>query len=366
MKRSYSLVPARVRAAGRFRYVLREGGASLRQWNVSRDELIVPMYIDLGDGETLPVTHVGQEAFYNTNARCIGLPDTVRTIGVRAFAASDALRVVRVPASVRMIDSSAFAASPDVVLEVEEGSYAWRFAQVKGLRYTTSSADCPQEPDRRHVCGDWVYRLTEEGRAVLREYCGDCEALDVPAQVDGYPVVRLEDWCFDSNPFLREVYIPEGVTSLGVECFGRCVQLQHVSLPDSLQWLGEGAFANCIRLREVVIPDGVRRIPGLCFARCCRLREVMLPAHLRHIGHFAFCSCQELRMIFLPDRVEKLAAGVFFGCESLEYIALNEGLRQIGPNAFQHCEALRMPEAPATLEESAMDALRDLPGWPED
>lgn len=359
-KRKYSLAPARLRAAGRFRYVMCQGEASLRSWNVSRDEMCLPERIG---GRALIA--IGREAFYQTNARRIVLPGTVCKIGARAFAQSPRLQAVRIPAGVQLIDRSAFGGSENVVLEVEPGSYAERYARVMGIRSVCGTADCDLTRRRSLRWGDWICRMTEEDTVVLREYCGSDAVVDVPARVNGLPVVRLDDWCFDSCAFLEAVNIPEGVTSLGRECFARCTQLHSVSLPDSLQWLGAGAFANCIRLRWIGIPDQVRSIPPMCFINS-GLRQMHLPGDLRHIGNGAFSLCRALREAVLPPRTQKVEMNAFRDCDELQQLTMNEGLTWVGGDAFAGCSGLYMPALPASLNPACRMEFRDCIGAPED
>ncbi|MBQ4505857.1 MAG: leucine-rich repeat protein [Firmicutes bacterium] len=50
------------------------------------------------------------------------------------------------------------------------------------------------------------------------------------------------------DPSLKQSTIPEGVTSIGQECFSNCNSLTSVTLPDSLTSIGSKCFAYCTKL----------------------------------------------------------------------------------------------------------------------
>jgi len=50
--------------------------------------------------------------------------------------------------------------------------------------------------------------------------------------------------------------IPEGVTSIGNNCFGGCGSLKSIDIPASVTEIGDDAFFDCISLKTVNMPDG--------------------------------------------------------------------------------------------------------------
>lgn len=358
-------------ASGRIRYTRCFGGATLHALNLSRDVLALPADIQARNGDMLPLREIAEEAFYQTTARCIILPNTLQSIGPCAFSNSEALQAVWIPPSVTLIDRSSFAFDDNLTLYVIRGSYADHFARALNLRVSYEPLVNTDAFNRDRISGDWIYRLTASGKAVLREYLGSEAQLAIPAQVDGHDVIRLDDWCLDSLIWLEEVFIPEGVTSLGQECFGGCVWLTSVTMPNSVRWIGEGAFANCLRLTNVILSDAIRVIPAVCFFNCRALRNVVLPQALRCIGMQAFACCSALQEIELPPNVRKICMGAFFSAFSMTRLTLNEGLACISRSAFEYCKWLRMPELPLSLPASEWAAFKDCIGaedidWPEE
>lgn len=81
------------------------------------------------------VRTIKSEAFLSTTAEEIVLPEGVEVIGSRAFADSDALRLINLPASLTSIAEDAFENSGSVCLICAENSVGQRFAESSGLVY---------------------------------------------------------------------------------------------------------------------------------------------------------------------------------------------------------------------------------------
>lgn len=76
-------------------------------------------------------------------------------------------------------------------------------------------------------------------------------ALVIPEQIDGKPVVAIDNDVFFECDGLTSVSIPEGVTKIGGLAFRNCRNLQTVSLPSTLASVGQYAFDGCSALTDV-------------------------------------------------------------------------------------------------------------------
>lgn len=90
------------------------------------------------------------------------------------------------------------------------------------------------------------------------------------------------------------------VTSIGLEAFTTCEQLESVSLPSSLTKIGSDAFSYT-GLKSIVIPENVESIGISAFCGCSNLTEIELSPALRKIGNNAFAHTA-LTTILLPER----------------------------------------------------------------
>ena len=78
---------------------------------------------------------IEDEAFMNSDAEEITVPDGVRSIGARTFANCENLKIVRLPGSATYIASDAFLRGEQAVFYVPEGSYAMEFAKSRGYAF---------------------------------------------------------------------------------------------------------------------------------------------------------------------------------------------------------------------------------------
>ena len=128
--------------------------------------------------------------------------------------------------------------------------------------------------------------------------------------------------------------IPEGVTSIGEECFSECTSLTSIQLPSSLINIGERAFSHT-NISTITIPEGVTSIGENCFYQCTSLTSVQLPSTLRSIGKSAFYHTN-ISTITIPEGVTSIGEICFWGCSSLISVQLPSSLISIGDEAFYH------------------------------
>ena len=114
---------------------------------------------------------------------------------------------------------------------------------------------------------------------------------------NNYTVKTIADNAFKNFSKLKQIEIPDCVTSIGNEAFESCSSLTSVSLPDGIHSIGYEAFGWCSSLSSVNFPKGLQRIRFYAFYGCNALLSVTLPASLNKIGDGAFGSCYRLNVV---------------------------------------------------------------------
>lgn len=154
-----------------------------------------------------------------------------------------------------------------------------------------------------------------------------------------YKLTHIADSAFRYKSYVKSVYIPEGVKTIGTEAFRECKNLAVVNIPNSVVEVEDYAFYACeniyslrlserlteiataafcgSKIKKVEIPEGVTRIKLDAFGNCLELEEVILPETLQAIERGAFYNCPSLREITIPARVTKIGEFQFFECTSL-------------------------------------------------
>ena len=103
-----------------------------------------------------------------------------------------------------------------------------------------------------------------------------------------------------------KIVIPEGVTTVGVSSF-EATAIESVELPSSLVTVTDGAmaidaigahaFENCRSLREINIPESITTIQTSVFSGCSSLTTITLPKGITGVRGSAFQDCIGLKEI---------------------------------------------------------------------
>lgn len=134
--------------------------------------------------------------------------------------------------------------------------------------------------------------LTDEVGAV---YCsGTLVLYPEDATATSYTVREgttvIGEYAFQSNAYIQDVILPDGVLMLDRSAFSGCCELRHVNLPDSLLIIGDSAFYYCPKLEGVVLPPHLYAIGPSAFVDCWKLTSIDIPETVRYIGSEAFCN----------------------------------------------------------------------------
>lgn len=94
----------------------------------------------------------------------------------------------------------------------------------------------------------WIYTI-EDNAVKITGYTGTETVLNIPSEIDGYPVYSITGLAGNNN--ITEVNIPEGVEGIEDNAFCNCENLKTVNCPSTLLYIGIGAFENCFELTDV-------------------------------------------------------------------------------------------------------------------
>ncbi|WP_293694644.1 CapA family protein [uncultured Agrococcus sp.] len=232
------------------------------------------------------------------------------------------------------------------------------------------------------------------GKGTIRKYLGSEQTVQVPAEVNGVPIIAIGPGAFEANTTVRRVVLPNGLERMGRRAFANTPglveielpetlreigdrafegtsSLEHVELPDALTELRPGTFRRAKRLQSVGLPYGLTRIGKECFKECeslhelyyfskrgisdvmtsdRALREDALPNEIKFVGAGAFSFCRSLTRVDVPYLVQDIAAETFLGCRSLSHVGLHNQLKSIGKKAFRGCVALKELHVPFTCK----------------
>ena len=221
--------------------------------------------------------------------------------------------------------------------------------------------------------GNFGYRLTKSGNAVIFNYYGNKTDVVFPATLDGHKVTAIDTGVNFNDDYTNfgKVTISKGIKKICGGAFENCKidtlvlpstvttienyafcgnDFESVKLPEKALNLGEEVFASCYSLKKVTLPSKLTKIPKSFFSGCKKLKEIKLPAKVKSIGEGAFLGCKKLSKVTFNSKLTKIGKRAFENCEALTSVKLNEGLKTICEDAFTECYTLKKVYLPYTLK----------------
>ncbi len=302
------------------------------------------------------VTSIGAEVFIDChNLTSIVIPNSITSIGNKAFYSCNSLTVVYYGGTEEQWSNIVIGSENDPLLNATI-IYEWSGE--------LDEPDIPEDVIASGECGEnltWV--LTEDGTLTIS---GEGE---------------MDDYAWGSSPLynysdsILAVVVEDGVTSIGNSTFYYCESLTSIVIPDSITSIGDYAFYRCKSLTSIVIPDSVTNIGNYVFF-CAGLQSFIvdsanayycsedgvlfdknkttllnypvgntrttytIPSSVTNIGDLAFRNAQYLASIVLPDGLISIGDEVFAYCSSLETIEIPNSVENIGERMFEYCKHL--------------------------
>ena len=211
-------------------------------------------------------------------------------------------------------------------------------------------------------CNGVTYKVTTIGSSAFRK-CTGLTSVTIPNSVTkigtqafdgctGLTEVHITDigaWCnikfdgFTANPLfyahklylngeeVKDLVIPNTVTTIGNYAFDGCSGLTSVTIPKSVTTIGSDAFLNCTGLTKVHITD-IGAWCNIKFDDCPSLndyklylngeevKDLVIPDTVTTIGDWAFSGCTGLTSVTIPNSVTSIGRYAFYGCNNLKTI----------------------------------------------
>lgn len=123
---------------------------------------------------------------------------------------------------------------------------------------------------------------------------------------------------FVNHPYITEVYLGRGVTSLGEEAFFACESLWRVGFSDAITETGTATFGYNSNLTSLSLGNGIKTIGDRAFANCPALQEIVIPDSVTTIDDSAFVGCYGAVRVTLGKNLQVVKELAFWGIDALE------------------------------------------------
>ena len=274
--------------------------------------VVIPESV-VNEGKKYSVTSIGNYAFsYCSGLTSVTISNSVTTIGQEAFSSCSSLTSITIPNSVTSIGSHAFLSCSGLTSVHIIDIAAWCNISFSNFGSNPLS---------------FAHHLYLNGEEV--------KDLVIPNSV-----TSIDSYAFSGCSGLTTVTIPNSVTSISEQAFSNCSGLIVVTIPNSVTFIGNAAFANCSGLTSVIIPNSVTSIGSSVFSGCSGLTSVTIPNNVTFISNYAFMDCSGLTSVSIPNSVTSIGDKAFNGCIGLTSMIIPNSVTSIGELAFSSCSDL--------------------------
>lgn len=268
----------------------------------------------------------------------------------------------------------------------------WLFAAVGGVSIMLAgNVWAGGEPDEMEATvggTTWYYQI-ERGAALI---CGAKEvgvSLSIPEELDGNPVMSIEDWAFEDCEKLETVTIPSRLLNVCGNAFSGCSKLKSfiidpgntnykfedgllmsangkelvrasaaissLIVPESVTCIGECAFNGLTELSSIAIGRNVEDIEDFAFGGCRALTTITVdPANRKYKvknglllgderdGKYLVRASADCTALETPKGVTVIGSDAVSDIETLESVTISDDVREIAESAFNGSSRLSM------------------------
>lgn len=339
-------------------------------------DIIIPELVTYC-GKNYNVTAIDEIAFYESWLNSIVIPNSITTIGRKAFYCCLDLESISIGQSVNNIGESAFSGCSSIK------SLTWNAVNCM------TNGDMSTSKIERVIIGDDVetlpsnfvrhskiteLKIPQSIVAIGESAFFNCinikklvwNAINCPTR-GNMPVSNLEDLIIGEsvevlpsslayNSKISEVIIPNSVTTIGSSAFGNCTALTNVMIPNSVISIGPSAFSGCSELLNINIPNRITILNNAVFKNCMKLTSITIPDSVTSIGESVFEYCSGLKSVNIPNSVTYIGDNAFRGCIGITNANISNSVTSIGSSVFSGCISLASVSIPNTVTSIGISA----------
>ena len=170
-------------------------------------------------------------------------------------------------------------------------------------------------------------------------------------------MTSIGEYAFYGCKGLTSVTTPNSVTRIKYYAFYDCSGLTAVNITDLASWCNihfedtksnplyyaHHLFLNGEEVKDLVIPNSVTSIKYYAFYGCSGLTSVTIPNSVTSIGDGAFWNCSGLTSITIPNSVTSIGSSAFNGCTNIPSFTVPDNVQNVGSAAFGEATVYTKP-----------------------
>lgn len=288
------------------------------------------------------ITSIGSNVFYNCySLEEIILPTSITRISSGMFNNCKKLESLTIPSNITQIDSYAFSGAgiktltiPSTVTAIK--AFAFNNSSLESVTLQGAISYSSTASDRESIfygCKNltsvtlsssqqYIYNSMFESCTSLKQITlpSGCFSIGTKAfknsgleSVNLSNVTLLGNNAFEGTSSLASVTFNTGpgFVKISSECFMNS-GLKEVVIPDYVTTISSSAFYNCVYLNKVTLGSGVKTIPASCFASTA-LTSFVVPSTVTSISSGAFSDCYKLKEIYNLSALNIVVGNTTYG-----------------------------------------------------
>lgn len=258
------------------------------------------------------VTNIERYAFANCESlESVALPAGLKSISAYVFMACKSLYEVSIHESIESIDTTAFIACLSLS-KIEVSADNANYASLDGILYNKTLDAILYVPHAINGKVTISDKITEIPSGFFASYpeldeliipdsvtfigkdafkgCTSLKSIELPFIGDSISSENSFSYVFGTVPASLEKVIIKSATVIKDGDFAECSGIKEVYLPDGVTSIGIGAFMNCYSLSKIVIPKSVTQIKDNAFEGCMKLSAVFCKSTEAEYGEISIGS----------------------------------------------------------------------------
>ena len=300
---------------------------------------------------TYTVTSVGVEAFALTDITAVKLPDSVKTIGDKAFYGCKNLKKVNIPSELISVGSYAFGGTcaymPTFPDSVTVADNAAETLPETPETEESEATDAPLEDNGNNIASNSGVNGSETSKEPTVE--STQQTTQNTQQQSVQQQQNTQQQSTQQQSVQQAVAAATQQETVVVTVTKEEVQNKKFTLNGVTYQLNADMTAtltSCKKSKKVTIPsviklDGknykVTKIASKAFYDNNRLKTITFGKNVKEIGAKAFYKCTSLKKVTLPKSVTKVGSKAFYGCKKLKKVSMKAKSASIGTGAFKKC-----------------------------
>ncbi|MBR5893429.1 MAG: leucine-rich repeat domain-containing protein [Bacteroidaceae bacterium] len=367
---------------GLYYNILSDDDNTVEVFGAYKSEVVIPANVTY-NGVTYSVTAIGDFAFNYSGLTSITIPNSVTTIGQKAFYNCTSLTSIAsfIPAD------KLFAPESDAFYNITTSCTLYVPAEAKETYAATDGwNEFENIVELEGQCGDNAYWAFDEetgiltilGEGAMYDFEGEEASWyvykdNISNVIIKFGITTIGDNAFYGYTSIASIEIPNSVTNIGYYAFMNCSSLTSARIPNSVNTIERGAFARC-GFTNIEIPSSVTSIEEGAFFACSKLASItvdesnsvydnrnnwnaiietksnkliaasqntVIPNDVTIIDNYTFGECYNKTSITIPNSVTTIGVHAFNSCINLESIEIPNSVTSIEECAFHGCTSLK-------------------------